>query len=196
MKMEKFKRFLDMTDHPERYTEKQLEELLSDEEMASWYQELADVDSALRQPSAMTDEMVEHELQRAAQQPRRPSWHKAAAAIAGFTVVSGLVLAAILLFSPASINQRPTSGIRHSDTPSPVVQTDSLVVFDNVELDSILYRAATYYNMDVTFSNDETRRLRFFVEWNRKLPLDSLVELLNHFEEVDIHVENRQITVR
>lgn len=45
---DKFQRFLAMTDHPERFSDKELMELVNDPEMAAWYQMLVDVKNSVR----------------------------------------------------------------------------------------------------------------------------------------------------
>ena len=46
---DKFQRFLEMTDHPERFSDEELMQLAHDPEMAAWYEALSDVEAAVKQ---------------------------------------------------------------------------------------------------------------------------------------------------
>ena len=46
---DKFQRFLEMTDHPERFADEELMQLARDPEMAAWYEALSDVAAAAKQ---------------------------------------------------------------------------------------------------------------------------------------------------
>lgn len=46
---DKFQRFLEMTDHPERFSDEELMQLAHDPEMAAWYEALSDVEAAAKQ---------------------------------------------------------------------------------------------------------------------------------------------------
>ena len=46
---DKFQRFLEMTDHPERFSDEELMQLARDPEMAVWYETLSDVEAAVKQ---------------------------------------------------------------------------------------------------------------------------------------------------
>ena len=51
---DKFKRFVAMTDHPERFSDEELMELARDPEMAAWYQMLSDVEEAAKSKAHTT----------------------------------------------------------------------------------------------------------------------------------------------
>lgn len=69
-------------------------------------------------------------------------------------------------------------------------------VFNNVKLESMLMDMSQFYKVELVFKNEHARNLRFHFVWNKKDPLDRVVEKLNNFETVDIVVENEKMMVR
>jgi hypothetical protein len=80
---------IDMTEHPENYTDEQLQKLLEDEECRELYNVIADVDSALM-PQIEDD--TEQSLQRFEKDMHKHHSFRNMAAIAiGILMISGLV---------------------------------------------------------------------------------------------------------
>ncbi|MCR5077619.1 MAG: DUF4974 domain-containing protein [Prevotella sp.] len=100
---EQMERLLDMVEHPDRYTDEQLDELLQDDEIRQTYQLMADAASAYEygrtdgNPSAET---VEEEWQKvlthgAQAHPARHNRRQIVAAVIGIVMVSGIALATV-----------------------------------------------------------------------------------------------------
>ena len=199
---EKIERLLDMTEHPEHYTEEEMQQLLQDEECREYYELMVKTDNALT-PIPGTD--VEGALQEfESKHVRRISWRKIAAVFIGILMISGITYAAISLTnsSPAvrseqqkKVEQTTVKG--GTDDVRNVQQTDttSEKAFDNVELQTILNGISSYYQLDVVYHSDRSRHLRLHFRWDKKADAGTAVESLNHFENVNITLTDHKIDV-
>ena len=64
-----------------------------------------------------------------------------------------------------------------------------VVVLDNVRLDEMLPRIASFYHTEVMFQNEAARELRFHFVWKHKDGLEHAIEKLNRFESLTIRLE-------
>ena len=148
--MDKFEKILDIIDHQEKYSDKEIREILQDEECRKLYQTMVEVDSALLQQNLNTQASIshspddalssdsslgnsspnidkewekfsqEHQLQKRATHPIT-SWRKLAASIAGFVLISGIAFAAIHTYIKRS---QETTQVT-ADTHPEVIKSDS-----------------------------------------------------------------------
>ena len=125
---DKFKRFLEMTDHPERFSDEELMQLARDPELLAWYETLADAEAAAKEMTAM---------------PKSRS--RKIASIVGWMMAAAAMLTAALLLWPKNHEtimiqpeQQPpviTEAMPSEKTPSetvgeeaPVSQTQTIPV--------------------------------------------------------------------
>ena len=182
--------FRDMQEAPDKYSDQEIEAMIDDLDRQP------DVDEAWQQfarqhiPSA------------------RPvnAWRKVAAILIGILTISGLSIAAVHIVRQAQRTEiaQPTDPIAAADSPltahhsplPPDTATIHPVTFDNVPLDKMLAEIAEYHHSEVVFQNEDARQLRFYFVWYRQQPLDKVIETLNHFERVDIVIDDKKLTVR
>ncbi len=181
--------FRDMQEAPDKYSDQEIEAMIDDLDREP------DVDEAWQQfarhiPSA------------------RPvnAWRKVAAILIGILTISGLSIAAVHIMRQAQRTEitQPTDPIAAADSPlsthhsslTPDTATIHPVTFDNVPLDKMLAEIAEYHHSEVVFQNEDARQLRFYFVWYRQQPLDKVIETLNHFERVDIVIDDKKLTVR
>lgn len=96
-------RLLDMTEHPDQYTDGQLDELLRDDDFRQAYQLLSDTASAYeygRTADNLTDETIEKEwhklvARKSSPMPEHHYHRQIAAAVIAVLTVSGIALAAV-----------------------------------------------------------------------------------------------------
>lgn len=131
-------------------------------------------------------------------------WLQVAAMFVGILMASGIALAAIQQMRHA----QPQAGGQTTEadtlliTPrsASAVPEDTIPaeprVFDNVAFDKMLTEIARHYQAEVVFLNDEVRQLRFYFVWYQEQPLDKVVEALNHFERINIEMDDKKLTVR
>jgi ferric-dicitrate binding protein FerR (iron transport regulator) len=73
--------------------------------------------------------------------------------------------------------------------------TEAAVEFDNIPLEQMLSEIASYYKAEVSFQNENARKLRFYFVWQRRQGLEQVVEDLNHFESLHLTLKDNQIIV-
>lgn len=138
-------------------------------------------------------------------------WRKNAAVFIGVILIAGIAFAAIHFVRLTSTPKERTAQTEHpvSSTPSKILPKDTVrmdtitaqkapmepVVFDNIRLDDLLPQIAAYYHAEVTFQNDETRKLRFFFVWKREDGLEHAIEKLNRFESLSLRLDGNMIIV-
>jgi len=211
---------LDMQEHPEKYSDEQLNNLLiEDPELAEMLDELATTKRALTQEEAAKEEIdvdkaweafaAKHELEfdePAAKQIMMPL-RKIAAMFIGVILTAGVAFAAIEIVrsvsestpEPARIEApaaAPQQVETADETPTDTVVAAKPMTFDNVELDKILTQIAANYQAEVTFENEDARAYRLYFEWNCEETLEHVVERLNRFESINIELDNHKMIVK
>lgn len=122
-----------------------------------------------------------------------------AASIAFFLMLSGLSYALIRTsFFTRSWNA-PTEEVTAEQTPktdsSPVkaeIKTvgDSIVLFKDVRLDSIMMQMDQHYKVESRFADEETKAIRMLLKWNKRKSLDEVLNLLNGFDRLNVRRES------
>ena len=69
------------------------------------------------------------------------------------------------------------------------------LVYENVELQNILTPIAEHFHVSVTYQNDSARHIRLYLQLGENMSLDEIVELMNHFEKVNIRHEGNVLLV-
>lgn len=215
--MDKFEKILDIIDHQEKYSDEEIREILQDEECRKLYQTMVEVDSALESPSPIinVDEEWEkfsqkHQLQEVSHPIT--SWHKLAASIAGFVLISGIAFAAIHTYikrsqEPIQITADTHPEVIKSDSAKQVAVKDSLThpkpekpaihkTFENVAFEQMISEIASYYDLQVKFENNEDKTLRLYYEWNSHSSIENIVKELNQFENVNIELQQNELIVK
>lgn len=207
---ERIKMLLDMQEHPEQFSETELEQLLNDTESQELMEATAQLKRAMKNDKfTMSEEDVENDWQaftssHFSEQRAERSWLKIAATFIGVLFMTGVVFAAI------HVIRNNTSIQKTEQKELPVVQqtvsTDTVntttivesepVIFDNISLDIITKEIAAYYKTEMDLQNEQAKQLRFYFVWKQDDSLQEVVEKLNMFEQVDITIENDKLIVR
>ena len=144
-----------------------------------------------------------------------PLWSpmRKVAAVAAVLVVSGITFAAIHLVtrshqssdknntelvasSKDSIQQ--VSAPQKSNTgekADSATLTQLPLVYENAELQNILTPIAEHFHLQVTYQNESARHIRLFLQLEKNMSLDDIIELMNHFEKVNIRHEGQTLIV-
>ena len=151
--MDKLEILLDMTEHPDRYTEEQMQELLADEDVHKHYQMmvwLRESTDGERSSSPLEEVLAEESVPSG--RTRRGLW-KIAAAFVGAVLMAGLLLAVVRPFmnSPEEVEKLPPS--REGGGRVLEGLQEGAVVFQDAPLDSILTVVARHYGKVVQFRN-------------------------------------------
>ena len=144
-----------------------------------------------------------------------PLWSpmRKVAAVAAVLVVSGITFAAIHLVTrshqPSDKNNTELVA-SHKDSIQQVSapqksnieeKTDSAslaqlpLVYENAELQNILAPIAGHFHLQVTYQNESARHIRLFLQLEKNMSLDDIIELMNHFEKVNIRHEGQTLIV-
>ena len=222
---EKQRIFLNMLDHPEKYTTKEIEALLADEKISSFAHDLAMTKRAMNRHENENIDVnaewerfaIEHSV------PQRRNWKRVVASVTGVILISGLALAAtvqlgILPFfgSKEEVETHPkpphltaTDSIKKvqeerktvSDSLSRVLlhKTDSIppqpIVFEDTSLKTIVDAMAAYYHVDVKVLNPVSTHIRLYFKWDRQCSLQQNIELLNAFDRVKVSYSDNTLKI-
>lgn len=144
-----------------------------------------------------------------------PLWSpmRKVAAVAAVLVVSVITFAAIHLVTrshQASDNSNTELVSSRKDSIQQVSapqksnieeKTDSAslvqlpLVYENAELQNILTPIAGHFHLQVTYQNESARHIRLFLQLEKNMSLDDIIELMNHFEKVNIRHEGQTLIV-
>lgn len=225
-KDEKRMMLFDMQEHPEKYTDEQVECLLADEEVKEFFHELAmarmagkkanpkevDVDGAWK-------EFVQahHEGKLAMDAESKSVYRnrmKIAASIVGIIFLSGVALAAIhngWLGFPASDQTADNKAATEQLATTQALTNDSLravtaenkdsldmkpVVFDDAELGTILAQLSGFYHVKVEYVDAGAQHIRLFFNWNKTKTLEQNLEILNAFDRIQIEYIDGTLMVK
>ena len=216
LKMDKIDRLLDTIEHPERYTQTEIETMLRDPEVKETFDLLDKAKSSIR---TIVIPDVEEEWKRFGNKHSNPAMRRSgwlrgifsrnaaasiAVGVASFTAVAAVIGAGIY-----HLNNRATAMqdvevitetgcvISQPDTIKSVVGLNDpvpeIVVFDNESLETILTGIADYYGCNVIFNNDASKSLRLYFRWDRTLSMAETVERLNNFEQIRLTLKGTTI---
>lgn len=224
-KEEKLMMLFDIQEHPERYTDEQIENLLADEEANALFQaqamarmagkkakpERVDVDEAWKNFS----ECHQLESEKGAKTSSSRRKLKIAASIIGVVFLSGVAWA-------TAIHQGWVKGFSSSEESSHInkmeqtsastsLSADSVkatamdmkkdstdlkpMVFDNAELKDVLTLFASFYQVKVEYQNAEAQHVRLFFNWDKQRSLQQNIEILNAFDRINISYSNGTLKV-
>ena len=144
-----------------------------------------------------------------------PLWSpmRKVAAVAAVLVVSGITFAAIHLVTRSHqasdkhntelVASRKDSIQQFSAPQKSNIEekTDSAslallpLVYENAELQNILTTIAEHFHLQVTYQNESARHIRLFLQLEKNMSLDDIIELMNHFEKVNIRHEGQTLIV-
>ena len=133
------------------------------------------------------------------------STKKMAALFIGVLILSGITYAAIHMISSnpqseqvdqtVAVDKAQPSTINTQQSASADSTIIQPVVFENAELGRILQEIASFYQCEVVYKKEKTKRVRLFFTWDKKQSLDQVVETFNKFERFHIAKENQKLIV-
>ncbi len=193
-KEEKMKQLLQMQEHPESYSDEEIRRLMADEECRQLYEQM------VRVTDVLVSEQVRAKSRPSAAVPQR-RWLRVAASFVGVLVLCGMAYAAVQLWkaapSPSQTTAETVASAQDTATLPPAThweEHDSIRVFENATLETILGEMAAYYRYQVTYKSEATKSVRLYFTWNRKLKIEDVVALFNKFERIHITLEERKLT--
>ena len=219
-KDEKRVMLFDMQEHPEKYTDEQVADLLADADMKEFLRDMAMARMAVKKanPQKVNVDEAWKEFSKANVADKAiatktkavyRSKIKIAASIAGIIFLSGFTFAAVqngwLRFlssdkatdDEATLEQVTATIVPAKDSEE---RKDSLsmkpIVFDNTELSVILTEMSEFYRVKVEYLNAETKHVRLFFNWNKTKSLEQNLEILNAFDRIQIEYTDSILKVK
>lgn len=192
--MDKTKRIIDMTEHPERYSEDELRQLLmDDEEGRKIYRTICELCAALDGSAAVAT--------------RRLSLvGKIAAVFVGVCLLSGLAYAAVTTGMLGNAGEKPAE----EKAPAATVKVEKSVVnvqeeepeitevvktYEDVTLKEIVGDLASFYNLNVSYKSDKAASLRLYFRLDTRRGLEQVINQLNSFDNINITINGDTLTV-
>lgn len=213
-------RLLDALEHPENYSDAEVEQLLTDPEAREIYDMLhkaADVSSPVPEIN-LDEEWRRFEAKQPKRSPLIFRWLSFVASRNAAAVVIALVgtlavvaatigvthyfiadkeLAQTEQTEPRKQTDIANANIAPTDTiPSETTPLPETIVFKGENLERILADIAEYYGATVKFNQDSAKFLKLYFEWDQSLPLNEVVEQLNNFEQINIILTDKVLTVK
>lgn len=185
--------FLDMQEHPENYTDSELEAMMDELDREP------DVDKEWKKLRAplLSPQRVDDAIR--ATSSKRGIWRsplrRIAAVLIPVLIASGIawaIIPQIISNDESNESDAETATVRQADTEGADV---SPVRFNDVRLDSILDVVATHYGKAVEFRSSATRGMKFFTTWKPDRPLTDFIEGLNMFDGLQLTIQHDTIFV-
>lgn len=174
----------------------------------------------LKEEKQQKDEMKQKEVMEQNAETQQtaklfPLWSpmRKVAAVAAVLVVSGITFAAIHLVTrshqPSDKNNTELVSSRKDSIQQVSAPQKSNIeekadsaslaqlplVYENAELQNILTPIAGHFHLQVTYQNESARHIRLFLQLEKNMSLDDIIELMNHFEKVNIRHEGQTLIV-
>ena len=158
-----------------------------------------------------TSEFIDEEWQKFEARhfaPKRKSWGwmQIAAAIVGVLMLSGIAYAAISIVHSGhadevealveqTIAAKPSQEIHETPVAGQKENADSIRIFTDKPLDELVNELATYYNKVAEIHDAKAHDVRLYYKWNRNNRPEDVVGELNHFDHVNLSIENDKLIV-
>lgn len=210
--MDKYDLVLDIIAHSENYSVEQLEQIFADPEAKEIYNLLCMADSAVQSAKEVDVDSEWKSFARKREiKPRRFAWFGSrAASIIAFAATS-LVAVALGVVVIVAVKEDKQPGVRHADVPmeysssilkdSVIASQDTVmkmaepVMFEDVPLENIMAAIAENYGVEVVFRNKDVAALHLYYRYNPSLPLEDIISQLNTFEQINLVLEDKTLTV-
>ena len=188
---------LRMTEHTDTVSDQQLSALLNDREIRAYYETMVWLKQAF-QTKTETPSLIRQE------QNRRPSWARyAATVVITLLAVASLVVAAVCLSNGKSKDFSPAVETSESvvekaqvfdGNTAPAIMAKK--TYENETLRAILSDLAQYYGMEVSYATQDTPSLRLHFIWNPTDDIDTVIDLFNHFDHIEINRQGKTLFVK
>jgi hypothetical protein len=180
--------------HPEKYTDEQLDQMLNETNIP--------VPDAEEEWEKLQTPPLTPPLEGRGMATRR--WLRVAAMFIGVLMLSGITYAAIQLISNSTKTEeepQTEAVVQANAQPTDIISTatdeptDSVRIFENAELMTMLTEMAAYYHCEVSYQREETKHVRLYFTWDKASKIDDVVATFNKFDRIHITQEDRKLIV-
>lgn len=207
--MDNLDKLLEAIEHPERYSESELRELLSDPSARQLYRLMC----ASRAEGFIHDASDASEVDRQwnlfKTRRRRKSflswlYNRKAAAVAAVLIASCSIIVVGVSLSDRFLGKSDSKEIDQialatelsveADEQASQQANDTVIIFEDEKLDKILAEIAPYYNVKVDLKYPSSRGVRLFLKWESATSLPDLIDHLNSFDRINLYLKDDVIT--
>ena len=210
---DKYDLVLHIVQNAEKYSEEEVKEILSDPETRDIYNILCDTVSSVGEKSTVdvNSQWQAFSRKHLRKKPRMYWFGSRAASIAVFLVVSLVAVAiglgvAVFSISPEGngANEETANAIEQItevEGESIAEKSDSVhnpakpILFENVDLQTIMAEVAKAFNVQVIFANTDVSSLHLYYKLDSNLSLDEIICQLNNFEQINITRSGNIVTI-
>ena len=204
------KMFLDMQEHPEKYSDQQMEVMMDELDRepdveAAWQRFKSEKIKEKSEKHKFLEPIDGKVVGKGKSSFSFFTYRKIAASFIGILLFTGIAFAAIHFVQRSGSAPAPSHDggekagaliTNNNDTiPSREEAEGAPIVFENVPLDTMLMEMADFYHFHVEFKREEARQLRFHFVWKPSESLDRVLERLNNFKAVNIEKSDTIIIV-
>ena len=203
--MDKTERIIDMTEHPERYSEDELRKMLIDDDEGSRiYRTIADLNVALSFEETSRSDNKKAGMGLSAHWNKPGFINKTAAVIVAICLISGIAYAAVALIhhpstpektetvvpAPSQSQSTPVPGKSASSVRVPIVKT-----YEDASLATIVSDIAATFDKQQAYRSDKAKTLRLYFRLDTRRGIEKNIEELNTFENINIEIKGDTIVV-
>ena len=207
--MDKLEILLDMIEHPEHYTEQQINELLTDEEMRKHFDVMVRLRGAYDVMKVKSERMKSENnyLPKESNTVHEGnslfsfssfhfSYKKIAAIFLAAAFLGGLAWALVPLLHSRYTAEPPLPTKVSAPSLQGRAGGGSAILFADSRLDSMLTVVAAHYGKAVFFGNEDLKGLRIHTKWNPKDSLEAFMESLNELDGLKLTEQRDTIFVQ
>jgi hypothetical protein len=194
--MEKLRKLTQMTEHPERYSDEEWQEIFNGETVSK-----EETESAWKQfKSAHFNDSEEPQQ---ASVHKMPTLFKMAAMFIGILLISGIAVAAIVKSLNSDNDEEekkiPTTEARVATPEQQSIEETGTpartVVFEDAELQQIVDSLSIYYKVKPAYRQEQARHLRLYYEWDQHHSIEDVTRQINHFDHISISMKGDSIII-
>ena len=203
--MDKTERIIDMTEHPERYSEDELRKMLIDDDEGSRiYRTIAELNVALSFEETSKSDNKKTGMGLAAHWNKPGFINKTAAVIVAICLISGITYAAVaLIHHPSTPEKTETVAPAPSQSPSSPVPDKSassvrvpiVKTYEDASLATIVSDIAATFDKQQAYRSDKAKTLRLYFRLDTRRGIEKNIEELNTFENINIEIKGDTIVV-
>lgn len=218
--MDKYDLVLDLVEHPDRYSDAQICDILSDTECKALYTLICKTGATLRQKNVYVAPDIDSEWQKVCAhkknvnlfKPLRPGLRAAsmvALVLTSFAAVAiGLAVAVRHHIERAApLHEPDIKEIAGNDAASVSMVNDSIVetlnsgtpaepvLYKDEQLGKIVEDIAKHHNLTVEYRNKETAGLHLYFKFNPAASLEEVIDQLNTFERINIVINGNTLII-
>ncbi len=207
--MDNLDKLLEAIEHPDRFSDTELNDLLSDPETHRLYELLcASRADAFVKASTSDESEIERQWQLFKAKRRKKSFfawisnRNIAAVIALLIASCSIIMVGVSLSnrflgnSEKPSTEQVTAPQLADDVATAQTQLlkDTVIVFEDEKLDKILDIVAPYYNVKVDLKSPSYKDVRLFLKWESTTSIDDLLEHLNSSDRINLLLKEDVIT--